>query len=254
MPATTGESGGGARPHAGIARRGSGPGWPPPDGPSTGLSRCWDRDAHHTIMERILLASLALGATLAPLASAADTDRTAPVSLAHAVSTFVAVDADRSGSLSTEETARGRVSPADHHAFDEDLDAHLCEGEYLIYYHGLLQTAGRRIAPDLSREVTRLRAAQRARELDRRAAASARVHALEAAGKLSRDDALEWSTALWAPFDGKHPCPAWRHAKAVQHVRTALVDLAHDGTLTPDEIDETEHWLKLREAKCSRNE
>ena len=203
-------------------------------------------------MERILLASLALGLSFTPLASAADADRISPVTLAHAVSTFGAVDADESGFLSAEETSRGRVSLTDHHAFDVDLDAHLNAGEYLIYYHGLLQKAGRPIAPDLQREVTRLRAAQRARELDRQAAASSRVKALSVAGMLSDDDVLEWSTALWASFEGKSPCPAWRHARAVEHVRAMLVDLSHEGTLTPDEVDETEHWLKLREAKCSR--
>jgi hypothetical protein len=209
-------------------------------------------------MTRILLASLALGASFTPLASASASsiglDRVSPVTLAHAVLTFAAVDVDASGFLSTEETAKGLVSPADHHRFDEDLDGHLNEGEYLIFYHGLLQAAGRRIAPDLSREVMRLRAAQLAKELGRLAAASARVSTLSAAGKLTDDDALEWSTALWAPFDGKYPCPAWRHAKAVTHVRTALVDLAHEGALTPDEVDEVNHWLRLREAKCTRTD
>tara|TARA_R110002126_G_scaffold25583_3_gene87453 strand:+ start:78 stop:695 length:618 start_codon:yes stop_codon:yes gene_type:complete len=205
-------------------------------------------------MDRILLASLALSASFTPLASAADADRIAPVTLAHAVSTFGAVDADDSGFLSSEETGKGSIPSKDHHAFDVDLDAHLNEGEYLIYYHGLLQTAGRAIAPDLIREVTRLRAAQRAKELNRQAAASARVKALTVAGRLEDAEALEWSTALWAPFDGPHPCPAWRHAQAVQQVRAALVDLGHEGVLTPDEIDETEHWLALREAKCARRD
>lgn len=83
-------------------------------------------------------------------------------SLARALSTLAAADADGDGRLTAREAAAVPVPSAEFQAADQDGDGAWSREEFLLYYRQKLVAAGQRVGEDLEGETARIQALRRA--------------------------------------------------------------------------------------------
>ena len=142
-----------------------------------------------TALSTLLLASLATGQEPAPSQDPAprtqrtSAPQTGPVD--RVLLLFAGADADDDRKIAPAEAQKAGIRGADFATYDYNADRSWEPDEFLLYYRGLLQRAGHKVAPELDQAVEKVldarKAAERAREARAQAAAEARAAADESA-------------------------------------------------------------------------
>jgi hypothetical protein len=89
------------------------------------------------------------------------------VSLAEARALFARVDQDASGELGTREADYAGLAASTAASFDADGNGSLSLEEFIVAHQQTLVRAGKRAAPDLEAESTRIQAVRRAKQAER---------------------------------------------------------------------------------------